>query len=207
MTCHVMSMAMRQQLQLLCARDLSGVRLIENGIFVAWLHLMVFFYQWHDLRIFSSCLYLANPVWYTFGEWNYYVDDTSTTHWEDARTVCQKNGGDLAIIRSAADNSFVTGLMKLQKTQREYGGWIGLFRKDDTKFYWVDGTPLQGHYSAWNDGEPSNSNGEENCTHILPNGKWNDLHCESNDDLSKAPVIVCQRPIRCRSKSNIFQVN
>ena len=147
MTCHVMSMAMRQQLQLLCARDLSGVRLIENCIFVAWLHLMVFFCQWHDLRIFSSCLYLANPVWYTFGQWNYYVDDTSTTHWEDARTVCQKNGGDLAIIRSAADNSFVTGLIKLQKTQKEYGGWIGLFHKDDTSGHLICLKPPIHHVS------------------------------------------------------------
>ena len=88
-----------------------------------------------------------------------------------------------------------------QQTVQEWGAWIGLYRKADNLFYWIDGTPLAGQYSAWASGEPNNHNSNgEGCAHMYASnpwgrtpGEWNDIAC----DLSKATstktfVALCQ---------------
>ena len=87
-------------------------------------------------------------------------------------------------------------LVMKQQTVQYWGAWIGLHRKTDTKFYWIDGTPLEGQYSAWASGEPSNS--KEECVHIYASGQktglWNDIKCVfTPQSLSVAPFILCQR--------------
>ena len=82
-----------------------------------------------------------------------------------------------------------------QKTLQIGGAWIGLYRKADDAFYWIDGTPVTGQFSAWQNGEP---NDEKKCVHIYSmwyaSGKWNDAKC-SLPDVEKiiAPVILCQK--------------
>ena len=120
-----------------------------------------------------------------------------TLKWSDARKTCQNLGGDLAIIRTAEENNFTFGLVKKQMTITDWGVWLGLTRKSDKKFYWVDGTPLTGHYSAWGSGEPSNPNSEY-CSNMFGTGsrqgKWNDIWCSLREDqLKKAPSILCQK--------------
>lgn len=81
----------------------------------------------------------------------------------------------------------------------ELGAWIGLFRKDDSNFYWVDDTPLQQEqYLGWREGQPDNSGGREHCGHLLTGAIWNDLPCNSYGEESKSPVFLCQRAIRCK---------
>ena len=87
-----------------------------------------------------------------------------------------------------------------QQTVQEWGAWIGLYRKADNLFYWIDGTPLAGQYSAWARGEPNNyKNNTENCVHTYTRplaqlGKWNDNICNV-DEANKylAPVVLCQK--------------
>ena len=105
-------------------------------------------------------------------------------------------GGDLAIIRSAAENTFIFNLVKKQKTLKAWGAWLGSFRKADKKFYWIDDTPLSRGYTAWGRGEPSSVN--EKCGHMFGTGssagKWNDIGCAVNpSSLKYAPVILCQK--------------
>ena len=106
-------------------------------------------------------------------------------------------GADLAIIRSAAENTFIFDLVKKQKTVTVWGAWLGFVRKADTKFYWLDGTPLTRGYVPWGSGEPNNSQGKENCGNMFGaekrGGKWNDLQCDSFGLLKLAPVILCQK--------------
>ena len=108
-------------------------------------------------------------------------------------------GGDLAIIRSAAENNFIFDLVKKQKTITSLGAWLGYVRKADNKFYWIDGTPLARGYHVWGSGEPNNLNGNEKCGNMFGTssggpGKWNDLPCDMDPaKLEYAPVILCQR--------------
>ncbi|KAL9953672.1 hypothetical protein ACROYT_G041123 [Oculina patagonica] len=124
------------------------------------------------------------------------VIDIPTLKWTDARRTCQNLGGDLAIIRSADENSFIFELMKKQKTVTAWGAWLGLYRKADNEFYWVDDSSLAGQYSAWASGEPSSV--AEICTHIYGagsnQGKWNDLTCVKNkSNVQYSPVVLCQK--------------
>jgi len=121
----------------------------------------------------------------------------------DARKKCLDMGTDLPIIVSADQDSFLVNLIKSASTYTRLGAWIGLKRKADSKFYWIDGTPLEGHYSGWASGEPNNDKGREDCVHHfgkgvdLPKlGKVNDVPSELPGEKPKeAPVILCQKPL------------
>ena len=79
-----------------------------------------------------------------------------------------------------------------KQTGQALGAWIGLHRKADNRFYWIDDTPLAGQYSAWARGQPDLL--YEKCVHMYnvlgKLGKWNDLACSVN---SPAPVVLCQK--------------
>ena len=106
------------------------------------------------------------------------------------------------MIRSQDENNFTLDLVQKQKTVQGFGAWIGLYRKVDNKFYWIDDTPLAGQYSAWANGEPNNhQNKTENCVHtytrpLEKRGKWNDKVCNL-DEANKyvAPVVLCQKKL------------
>ena len=87
--------------------------------------------------------------------------------------------------------------MKKQKTITAWGVWLGFMRKSDKKFYWIDDTPLEGHYSPWSSGQPNNPNSEY-CGNMFGTGsgqgKWNDLYCSLTEaQLKYAPSILCQK--------------
>ena len=138
---------------------------------------------------------VAPPVWHTYSGSQYFIDDTPTIRWEDARNVCLNMGADLPIITSDEQNNFIWELSLKQETVTEFGVWIGLFRKADDKFYWVDGKPyFSGVLHLWRFNNPDNHNGMEDCVHIT-HGGWNDFYCDANRDILKAPVVVCQKKI------------
>ena len=98
------------------------------------------------------------------------------------------------MIKSEDENQFVYDL--LRNTSGAHEGWIGLYRKADNKFYWLDDRPAAGNYQKWNDGEPSNGDGED-CGRIIgysyenfEKRKWNDTPCSKT-----SPVAICQWPI------------
>ena len=117
--------------------------------------------------------------------------------WSDARTTCQGLAADLALIKSDTDNNFIFDLIKKQQTVTDKGVWLGLYRKADTKFYWIDDTPLEGQFSAWASGEPNNQNNNEECTHLYgkgpKEGEWNDELCSLDENDASAPVVLCQK--------------
>ena len=73
--------------------------------------------------------------------------------------------------------------------------FIGLYRRE-SNFLWTDGSKAD--YSNWNENEPNNDQGIENCGEItsrhvfygIDEGKWNDVPCDKLD------VAVCQ--IECK---------
>ena len=85
-----------------------------------------------------------------------------------------------------------------KEIEQEWGVWLGLYKKTDDEFYWIDGTPLAGHFSAWLDTEPRSDT--ERCVHTFTDlqrrGKWNDSVCDlTRADSGKIPVILCQKKL------------
>ena len=100
-------------------------------------------------------------------------------------------GADLVVIESEDENQFVYNL--LRNISDNLNGWIGLYRKDDNKFYWVDDRPEEANYRNWAHGEPNNYQNGENCVSPIvgdSKGRWNDVPCSI-----ASYVAVCQRPI------------
>jgi len=108
--------------------------------------------------------------------------------------TCQNLSGDLTIIRSEDENNFIQDLVRNQQTGKSWGAWLGLKRKADKAFYWIDDTPLAGQYAAWASGEPDHL--YEHCVHsaLRSKGRWNDNRCNlPKIARSKAPVVLCQK--------------
>ena len=85
-----------------------------------------------------------------------------------------------------------------QPNGRDLSAWIGLNRKINDKFYWVDDTPLAGRFSAWAQGEPNFL--QEKCVYIRVKKdrqkNWIDSPCTYKcTPLSPAPVVLCQKGI------------
>ena len=128
----------------------------------------------------------------------YYVDDTPNPKWSEARAVCQGLGGDLVVINSGEENDIVYKLVIKQKTVTRGKAWIGLKRNtDDSKWYWVDGTPLEGHYDNWSPGEPNNYGGNEGCGRLNGElGDWYDVPCTLTGGwVPISPTILCKKHI------------
>jgi len=135
--------------------------------------------------------------WVLHGKSCFLIINIPTLKWSDARRTCQNLGGDLAIIRSAEENNFIFDLVKKQKTITDWGVWLGITRKSNKKMYWIDDSPLTGHYSAWGSGEPGSPNSEY-CSNMFGagsrQGKWNDIGCSLKEaQLKYAPSILCQK--------------
>ena len=103
--------------------------------------------------------------WVRYEKSCYFIDDTPTQKYNDARKTCQSKGTVLAIIRSAQEDKFLFSLVISQITVSEFGAWIGLQR--NVTYHSTPG--------KWND----------NCCEIpidkVPNN-------------TSFPVILCQKP-------------
>ena len=136
--------------------------------------------------------------WVAYGKSCFLIIDIPSLEWNDARRNCQKLGGDLAKITSAAGNQFICNLIFNQTKTTTLGAWLGLHRKADTKFYWADGSPLTG-YTAWSSGEPNSPSTDQKCGHILGQTDcrrtiWNDMSCSMDKpNIERAPVTLCKK--------------
>jgi len=95
--------------------------------------------------------------------------------WEDARSACLADGGDLASIHDEETNDFLWGTASAIEYTR---WWFGLSDlEEDGVFVWSDGTDLD--YFDWGGGEP-NGGTNENCVHWADwnDGLWNDIPCD-----------------------------
>ena len=122
----------------------------------------------------------------------YYVANTSfASTWKKSRIFCQNLGADLAVIKSEEENQFVYDL--LRNTSGDHYGWIGLHRKADNKFYWLDSRLVNERFQKWGGGKPSKRYKKEDCVHLMKtttDGKWNNRNCSDT-----SPVAICQWPI------------
>ncbi|CAL8396275.1 unnamed protein product [Gadus morhua 'NCC'] len=85
-----------------------------------------------------------------------------TANWRGSQRLCQRDGGQLAVILSAQQQGFLWDLLP-----RGYWNafWFGLSdQHTEDVWTWVDGTPLVGGF--WEEGEPNNHNNED-CGYIV----------------------------------------
>lgn len=99
--------------------------------------------------------------WKHFNGSCYYVSEYRRS-WSDSQAYCKRQGGHLAIILTAEEQTFIWNLLP-----RGYWNayWFGI--SDETVedvWYWVDGTKLVGGF--WEDGEPNNHINED-CGYMI----------------------------------------
>lgn len=141
---------------------------------------------------FSLLHRVCEKGWVLHSRSCYLVLDTPTQSWTEARRICKSHGGDLPVIRSADENKF------MRKSVQGLRVWIGLYRKSENEFYWVDDTPVTSQFSSWAKREPSSKKNEE-CVHMYAgkdpkSGKWNDAPCNFPRHFKiAAPSTICQR--------------
>ena len=119
---------------------------------------------------------------------------------ENANAYCESLGGDLFSIHSKVAQK--AAAIVCNSTDNVVGGcWIGLYREPNVSdaWIWTDGSDTdygfewngatQGVY-PWNDGEPNDHTGTEDCVHLQPlqNYRWNDNDCTG----SKYPLCGMQ---------------
>jgi len=120
--------------------------------------------------------------------------------WTEAATLARAEGGYLATITSAAENSFVFELVNAPEFfVNGKGPALGGFQRDESSepaggWSWVDGEPW--NYSNWHSGEPNNSRyhtGMEDRLEFYskiagrPAATWNDLN---RDDTTLGGYVI-----------------
>jgi hypothetical protein len=91
--------------------------------------------------------------------------------WAHAKDRCATFGGQLATVPDEATWTFVQGLAGTAYL------WLGATdEKEEGKWVWVDGTPMQ--FTAWAEGEPNTGDRSQNYLHIW-HGGWADATSNS----------------------------
>ena len=93
---------------------------------------------------------------------------------------CNSMGGVLATVQSQVEQNALFSLTGSN------GAWIGLSDfLDEGMFSWVDGSQVS--FTNWRNGQPNNSNNNQHCTWIRPDGFWDDIICNRKE------AYVCQQ--------------
>ncbi|KAM3623642.1 uncharacterized protein V6R79_013699 [Siganus canaliculatus] len=121
--------------------------------------------------------------WIKFDNSCYLISDT-LKNWNDGRNMCKGHGADLVIISNIMEQAFITSLRQWV--------WIGLTdEEEEGSWKWVNGEAVTTTY--WNEGEPNNGAGGEDCVvirNIFPKiNNWNDLSC------GQSIKFVCERTL------------
>lgn len=118
-------------------------------------------------------------------------------NYDTAIERCAADGAHLAVVETAAENSYLRGLHNDDM-------WIGFDDlTEEGVFRWVNGASVD--FVGWSSGEP-NDNGVEDCTYLRTNGSWNDTSCADQ----KRPVCECEPAYRppatpaCRTATSGF---
>lgn len=122
---------------------------------------------------------------------------------EEARSKCRINGGDLIHGFKAATTTFLLGELERRKDRlKTQLVWIGA-QKDpgitSRTWKWVDGELVS--RPSWGKDQPNNYNGEQNCV-VLDGGRnwlWNDVGC----NLDYLHWICQHQPKSCGSPDKL----
>jgi len=104
---------------------------------------------------------------------------------EDANTVCEEEGGQLASVLSNEQKNFI-----LKEVKVCVKAWIGL-SKEDKAYYWLDGSDST--YHNWKEEHYTDNQLEkDNCVLIDEEGKWELERCEDKN------YFICKQKLAKR---------
>lgn len=98
---------------------------------------------------------------------SHYYCSYNNYSWENAKNLCQNNGGHLAVINDDAENSFVANFMMASSA------WIGGHDSNtEGTFEWINGDSFG--YTNWQSGQPNDYGSGEDCIRMKSSGLWTD---------------------------------
>ncbi|XP_014596881.1 C-type lectin domain family 4 member G isoform X2 [Equus caballus] len=138
-------------------------------------------------RLRNSSCEQCPASWLPFQGSCYFFSEITAT-WDEAQRRCVGASAHLVIVRGLEEQGF------LSRNTRGRGYWLGLravrrARKIQS-YQWVDGVSLS--FSYWNQGEPNDAQGREDCVMMLRTGMWNDAPCNSERD-----SWICEKRQSC----------
>ncbi|XP_078579734.1 lymphocyte antigen 75-like isoform X1 [Branchiostoma floridae x Branchiostoma japonicum] len=134
----------------------------------------------------------GDPNWVSYGGSCYHFNDTNLMGWLPARQTCLLMGADLTSINTPDEQDFI---FRNIFRSRINTFWLGIREYGVNQIYsWSDNSPYV--YLNWNDGEPNDSFGEEQCGEIYKGtGSWNDANCGApNGFICKRPAVPLTMP-------------
>ena len=90
---------------------------------------------------------------------NSYLWSTTNKNWADAEEFCVNEGGHLASVTSDAINEYVMEGMNIKGLNRLWIGGTDIHQEG--VWQWTDNMPWE--FTSWDQGEPNNSGGNEDC--------------------------------------------
>jgi len=138
---------------------------------------------------------LANNAPSCQGKYTYQFEENCYAFIPDAKpyaaaqVFCQSLGGFLAEIVTPEQNGFMEQILFEQHPDVMWLGATDVITEN--QWFWSHSdTPMSRYFTDWNPGEPTNSQGQEDClTFNYKYKHWNDVPCDY-----KYP-FVCQKPI------------
>lgn len=127
----------------------------------------------------TSAPIICPPDWHLFNSSCYFIS-RNTMNWPGAKSYCESEGGYLAIIHTAEEQTFLWDLLPRGHWN---AFWFGITDGDTEDVWkWVDNTPVV--KSFWEVGEPNNHINED-CGYIVKTRKmervairsWYDAPC------------------------------
>lgn len=122
----------------------------------------------------------------TWNDHEYLVVEGDYT-WDEAKELCEEQGGYLAVITSQEEQSFIQELIKGKNNE---GFWLGAENSGDT-WTWVNGEEFE--YQNWDSGEPNGDSSDMKLQIYEENGKWGDAWSDGDINGIKEHGFICEK--------------
>lgn len=122
----------------------------------------------------------------TWNDHEYLVVEGGYT-WDEAKELCEEQGGYLAVITSQEEQSFIQELIKGKNNE---GFWLGAENSGDT-WTWVNGEEFE--YQNWDSGEPNGDSSDMKLQIYEENGKWGDAWSDGDTNGIKEHGFICEK--------------
>lgn len=122
----------------------------------------------------------------TWNEHEYLVVEGDYT-WDEAKKLCEEQGGYLAVITSQEEQSFIQELIKGKNNE---GFWLGAENSGDI-WTWINGEEFQ--YQNWDSGEPNGDSSDMKLQIYEEDGKWDDTWSDGDTNGIKEHGFICEK--------------